>query len=600
MRPITTVFTCLLVAGGAFAGAHAKPIQDDAEGVPFLTYLTAGRVIQAGEDAGAVIDVLEEYNLGGAVLEVYRSGRVVPVPTLEKVRDALEAEGYAVAGGIATTPGDDFGVRQEAPLGWFNYEADKTQQDLAALMRNVAPVFDFFVVDDFLCTGDLSELSEEAKGDRSWPEYRRDLMVEIARDVIAAPAKEANPDITLCVKFPQWYDLFHKFGYDVERTPEQFDVVWVGTETRGRETQRFGFIQPYLGFVNYRWMRDMVEDKLTGAWFDHGDCDATDYVDQAYQTVLAGAPEIVLFNFSNIERGHEGDPALHAERARLETLSRAVDVSADTGVHCYKPPQSPAGGDLYLMDFLGMLGIPLLPKARFPEKARVLMLPAQAAADTDILEKVRTAHAKLDALCVTAGFLAAADEEQFCRWAGVAPVTPDPMTAQEIIVDGEAQPITHGLRIEAMLDVTRAQVVLEAVVDGKRVPFFTRFEADGVPVYVLNSHTYSEEDFRKVGEVLLAPAPMGLTELPRSWADTIRAACAYDGLPGMSAPASVTLQLVRGGEWFIQNYRDAATAVDIEAAGVAMKDGFDQAWASEGGRHTFILPARSRLWLTVD
>jgi len=49
---------------------------------------------------------------------------------------------------------------------------------------------------------------------------------------------------------------------------------------------------------------------------------------------------------------------------------------------------------MYLMDFLGMLGIPLIPVHRFPEAAPVVLLPAQAAADRDLLSRVKTVMAE--------------------------------------------------------------------------------------------------------------------------------------------------------------------------------------------------------------
>ena len=32
--------------------------------------------------------------------------------------------------------------------------------------------------------------------------------------------------------YPQWYDRFHERGYEVTRQTEDFDRIWVGTETR--------------------------------------------------------------------------------------------------------------------------------------------------------------------------------------------------------------------------------------------------------------------------------------------------------------------------------------------------------------------------------
>jgi hypothetical protein len=137
-----------------------------------------------------------------------------------------------------------------------------------------------------------------AKGNRSWDEYRRALLTELAQSVFIGPAKQVNPDITMIVKYPQWYDRFHLFGYDTKTLPELFDKVWAGTESRGRNTQRFGFVQPYEGFVNYRWLADIAGEKIGGAWFDHGDCAEHDFIDHAYSKVPLKKTETYFFRIA--------------------------------------------------------------------------------------------------------------------------------------------------------------------------------------------------------------------------------------------------------------------------------------------------------------
>jgi hypothetical protein len=50
-----------------------------------------------------------------------------------------------------------------------------------------------------------------------------------------------------------------------------------------------GFVQPTQGYMNYRWLTDVIGDKVEAAWFDHIECTAQNFVDQAWQSVLAGA-----------------------------------------------------------------------------------------------------------------------------------------------------------------------------------------------------------------------------------------------------------------------------------------------------------------------
>ena len=137
------------------------------------------------------------------------------------------------------------------------------------VMRSVAPLFDVFVIDDFLCTGDVSEESVQARGDGSWSRNRCELSGSGGPRRLQLSATEANPDITMIVKFPQWYDLFHEYGYAVASHAARFERVWVGTETRGARTQRYGFVQP-TSLCELPWIASIAPDKTESAWFDHG------------------------------------------------------------------------------------------------------------------------------------------------------------------------------------------------------------------------------------------------------------------------------------------------------------------------------------------
>ena len=510
-----------------------------------------------------------------------------------------------MVGGIATVPGGHFGVHQEGPLGWFNWQNPKTQKDLVPVVRMAAGIFDEFIVDDFLCTGDVSEESRKAKGDARWSDYRRDLLVRLSKEIFIDPAKEVNPDITMVIKYPQWYDRFHEFGYDVSRQPALFDRVWVGTETRGSRTQRFGFVQPYEGFVNYRWVAGLSHGKIGGAWFDHGDCDAHDLLEQAYQTVLAGAPEIILFNYANLAAGHGGHELLRDHFTRLADLAAAVKKNPVTGVSAYKPVNSDAGGDLYVMDFVGMLGIPLVPTARFDADAKSFFLPTQAAADAEIRTKVQRAIENGKTIVMTAGFLVDADGgEALAELAGVErPEKKTPMKAASVLDGGKPVAVKHGLDLEVNLKPTTAEVLLTAEVDGRRVPFLARHRIGKAAVYVLNTHTYSQADFEAVGEVLLAPRPLGLLEIPRSWANTLRNAFIEPLGLRLDAPTRVTLQPLGESGVVLYNYRlnPVPVTLGFKERIAEVRDGFTgKRLEIESRDWTTKIPERSAIWLEVQ
>ncbi|MCK5207895.1 MAG: hypothetical protein KAQ79_07740, partial [Cyclobacteriaceae bacterium] len=348
-----------------------------------------------------------------------------------------------------------------------------------------------------------------AKGERSWSEYRRQLLTGLATSVFIEPARSVNPDINMIIKYPQWYDRFHMFGYDVETGPKLFDQVWVGTETRGQYTQRFGFVQPYEGFVNYSWISTLAGNKIGGAWFDHGDCDQLDFIEQAYQSVLAGANELVIFNYGSFVNGHQGHHLLRMDFEKLAALAKAVKSAPVHGIAAYKPPQSDAGGDLYIMDFIGMLGIPLVPVSSYPMEAQTIFLPRQAATDPNIVAKVLASHKLGTRIIMTTGFLASVnDQGQLADLAGIIKPEIQTISADRILVDGEEKVLERPLDMEADVIIDDADILLDAISGDFRNPFLTQNKDK--QIYVLNSHTFSEADFEAVGEVLLCPRPLGL------------------------------------------------------------------------------------------
>ena len=575
----------------------AKQHQDDLTLSVYITAHSVERLLSTPEGRREATSLMMANGITKVYLEVYRGGLVVAPELLAETTTYFTQNGFEVVGGIATVPGGDIGVKQEGELGWFNWQNPKTQQDMKKVILDAAPIFDTFIVDDFLCTGDISLESKAAKGDRSWSDYRRQLMTELASSIFIDPAKSVNPDIHMIIKYPQWYDRFHMFGYDVETGPKLFDEVWVGTETRGQYTQRFGFVQPYEGFVNYSWIKSMAGNKIGGAWFDHGDCDALDFVEQAYQSVLAGANELVMFNYGSFVNGHAGHHLMRMDFEKLARLAKALKTSPIHGVAGYKPPHSDAGGDLYIMDFVGMFGIPLMPTAYYPENAATIFLPTQAAADPNIVGKVMASHKQGKRIIMTAGFLAnVEDKGKLSKLAGILKPEVGVISAEKIILDGSETTLEMPLDLEATLEVKKAIALLEVKSGNGSIPFLTKSK-DG-QVYVLNSHTFSEADFKAVGEVLLCPRPLGLLDLPTSWANEIRAVFNEQLQIELNAPTRITMQPLENGDLILHNYNKEE--VELQLNGLensGLLDAFTgQKLDSASG--TLKMKPRSRLWLS--
>jgi hypothetical protein len=349
-------------------------------------YATAGdvnRYLATPEGRERGVETLRRFRSTRIFLEGRRGDEYVPPATLSELRRYFEARQIRTTGAIATVPGKQFGVRQNEKLGWLNWEAEKTRRDVAQFFTENAAVFDEIMVDDFYCTGDTTPESERARGGRSWGQYRQDLLVSLIEPLMRRPGAR------LILKYPQWYDRFHRFGYDPERMSALVDEVWVGTEVRNPETPRMGYVQPTEGYINFRWLRSVAGAKVKGAWFDHIECTAQNFVDQAWQSVLAGAEELTLFHLGDLMEGHPGHAPFLEAWPEMVKLAASVQGREARGVAFYKPVGSDGDGDLYLMDYLAMLGVPVVPVSRYPAEAPAVVLGAQAAADPRLREHLQ-------------------------------------------------------------------------------------------------------------------------------------------------------------------------------------------------------------------
>lgn len=543
--------------------SYALRRKDDLKLSIYITAQAVEQLLASEEGRREALSILKANGITTTYIEVYRSGMVVKNDLLKSVTAFFKDNGFEVVGGIATVPGGNFGKAQDGRFSWFNWQNKKTVTDLEKLMTDIAPIFDAFIVDDFLCTSDTSLESKAAKKDLSWTAYRQNLLVDFSEKYLIGAAKKVNPQIQMIIKYPQWYDRYHLFGYDVVREPAIYDQVAIGTETRGQYTKRFGFVQPYEGFVNYRWMSSLSGKKMRAAWFDHIDCVEPDFIDQAYQSVLGGAQELILFNYFNYIEGHPGQHRLRLEFNHLADLAATVAKNPVYGPAGYKPSSSEAGGDMYIMDFIGMLGIPLIPHSQYPENSDVIFLPTQAAGDTATYEKIKKSLDRGTRIIMTSGFLSEAIQgKELAEWAGVAwPIETSTINTQTIVINKQNFNLDSTLQIGANYKLTTATADLEVVVNGQTIPYLSHNTSGNV--YVFNAHTYSDADFQSVGEGLLSPYPLGILELPVSWTNTIRSVFNGKNIIAMEGDSRVTLQPFGKEEWMIQNYNPKETKVLI-------------------------------------
>lgn len=317
-----------IVSGSVAAGDTDAPLR-------MSVYCTAGDLQQhlaTEESRQKVLRVLLPLKISRLFLEGRRGDQHAPTNLLHEVRRFFNGHGIDCSGGIATVPGASFGTRQNSTLGWLNWESAKTQAEVARFFAENAPLFEELIVDDFYCTADTTAESERSRGARSWGEYRRDLLVSLIQPMMIDSTRKARQETRLILKFPQWYDRFHLFGYDPARMIPQFDQIWVGTEVRDPKTRRMGFVPPTEGYMNFRWLASQAPGKVHGAWFDHIECTAQNFVDQACQSVLAGAVELTLFHLGDLVAQHPGDELLARRLPELFKLADRVRHETRRGI----------------------------------------------------------------------------------------------------------------------------------------------------------------------------------------------------------------------------------------------------------------------------
>ena len=92
-------------------------------------YCTAGEVQQilaTPDGKERVLRAVQPLKVSRLFLEGRRGDEYVPPAQLRELRDFFAAKGIQCSGGIATVPGEKFGVRQTGGLAWLNWESPKT------------------------------------------------------------------------------------------------------------------------------------------------------------------------------------------------------------------------------------------------------------------------------------------------------------------------------------------------------------------------------------------------------------------------------------------------------------------------------------------
>ncbi len=381
-------------------------------------------------------DVIQKHmKIDKIYLETHRDMVVAEQSTLDKVKKFFHDRGISTSGGITIT------VNERNRFETYCYSNPEHRQKLKEVVELTARNFDEVILDDFFFTSCKCEKCIAAKGDRSWTDFRLQLLTDAANELILAPARRVNPDVEVVIKYPNWYEHFQGLGFNLETEPKLFDGLYTGTETRDPSSNQH--LQAYLGYLIFRYFENLKPGGNGGGWVDSGGMRYADrYAEQLWLTLFAKAPEQTFFDFRQLIRPidfrlradwQNQNPSLNfdemiapvrrengslTEEARLSLLGgyalEQVDpflgeLGTPIGIKSYKPFHSV--GEDFLQTYFGMIGIPMDLVPEFPTGESMVILTEQAAYDPDIVDKMKQQLVGGGDVLITSGLLRALQDK---------------------------------------------------------------------------------------------------------------------------------------------------------------------------------------------
>lgn len=340
--------------------------------------------------------------VGKVYLETYRGGTLIDREQMEKVITFFKSRGIKVSGGITTDPA----YKGEGGFDSFCYTDPESKRLLTKVAEFTASLFDEIILDDFFFTHCKCDTCITAKGDKSWSEFRVELLKDISQNVIVGPAKRINPKVNMIIKYPNWYEHYQEAGYNLRDEPHLFDSIYTGTETRN-PTYTQQHLPKYLSYFIMRYLENVAPGRNGGGWYDPYECtyNLTSYAEQAYLTLFSKPKEVMMFSLGSLLEEEFSLCVPIAGQVYSTMDSHLCELGNPVGTACYLPYHS--HGEDYIHNYLGMLGIPLEPFPDYPADAPTIFLAESAAKDPDIIAKVKGSLKKGNTVIVTSGFVKA-------------------------------------------------------------------------------------------------------------------------------------------------------------------------------------------------
>ncbi len=513
-------------------------------------------------------------------IEVQRDRRLLTDKQAERAKKFFLDHGVQVAGGMALSERNIGGQFQS-----FCYTDEKDRAFIKSAAEFAAKHFDEVIQDDFFFVTTKFDSDIAAKGDKSWTQFRMDLLAEAAENLLVKPAKAVNPKVKMVVKYPNWYEHFQGSGFDLDRGPKIFDGIYTGTETRDPVITD-QHLQQYESYQVIRYFENIAPGRNGGGWVDTYSIRYLDrYAEQIWDTMFAKAREFTCFEWSGLTRPFEiGERAAWANLPTSLNFSEMTNgVAAPTwarvagyaleradkivgqlgnpvGIASYKPFHS--GGEDFLHNYFGMIGIPIDLHPEFPTNANLILLTECAKADPNIVAKIKGQLRAGKSVVITSGLLHALQGK------GIEDIAEVRRTDRKVLAHKYAGGFGAG-NFTTLDGETNADVLFP------QIDFLTndswslvRAEANGNGFPLLLLNRYSE------GILYVWTMPDNFTDLYALPPEVISAFKNYvmRGFPvRLDGPAQVALFAYDNHTFITENYSATATDVKISTLGKATR-----------------------------
>ena len=528
-------------------------------------------------------NINRQVKVDNVYIETYRSGVIADDALIESVKKFFLDRGVQVGGGIAFTAADSSQFRS------FCYTNPKEREYVRHISELTARHFDDIILDDFFFNNTKTDSDIAAKGEKSWTQFRLGLMDEVAQNLVVNAARSVNPKVKVTIKFPNWYPHFQGLGFDLDKEPKIFNSIYTGTETRdpvATDQQ----LQQYESYQVFRYYENIKPGGNLGGWVDTYDIRYVDrYGEQLWDTMLAKAPEITLFNWEALlapvvpgdrdpwksldttfnydamlawhkASGVPGSPDMAtAAGYSLSKVDPIVgQLGRPIGLKSYKPYQS--SGEDYLRNYLGMIGIPIELYPTFPTDAGTVLLTESAKFDPQIVGKIKRQLQAGNNVVLTSGLLHALQGH------GIEDIVEMHETGQ--ILDVNKYWGAFGPGGGSNLGESAPVLV-------PRIRFLTN---DAWPVVRATANGYAAPlllmDRYSKGMVFVLAIPENFNDLyslPQPVLTSLRSYLLQDFPVQLDAPSQVSMFVYDNNHFVVQSFRDAPVTVTVSVLGTHLR-----------------------------